>query len=141
TAPVLALLEDYFGTPYPFGKLDIVAVSVFNAGAMENPGLITFRQELVLTKPSEMTVDHEKTYAAVAGHEMAHQWFGDDVTLAWWDDTWLNESFASWMEAKVIAKWKPEWDADVQIVASKSYAMGEDSLDSARAIRQPIESA
>jgi alanyl aminopeptidase len=141
TAPLLALLEDYFGTPYPFGKLDIVAVSVFNAGAMENPGLITFRQELVLTKPAEMTLDHEKTYAAVAGHEMAHQWFGDDVTLAWWDDTWLNEAFATWMETKVVAKWKPEWDADVEVVAGKSYAMREDSLDSARAVRQPIESA
>jgi alanyl aminopeptidase len=141
TRPLLDLLEDYFGTPYPFGKLDMVAVSVFNAGAMENPGLITFRQDLILTKPSEMTMNRQETYAAVAAHEMAHQWFGDDVTLAWWDDTWLNESFASWMEAKVVAKFHPEWDADVEQVSSRSRVMGADSLESARQIRQPIESA
>ncbi len=91
TGPLLDLLEDYFGTPYPFPKLDLVAVSVFNAGAMENPGFITFRQELILTKPGERTLNREKSYATVVAHEMAHQWFGDLVTLAWWDDTWLNE--------------------------------------------------
>lgn len=141
TRPLLDLLEDYFGTPYPFSKLDIVAVSVFNAGAMENPGLITFRQELVLTKPSELTTSRQQAYAITAAHEMAHQWFGDDVTLAWWDDTWLNESFASWMETKVTAKLKPEWDLDVETPAMRSRVMGADSLESARAIRQPIESA
>ena len=72
---------------------------------------------------------------------MAHQWFGDDVTLAWWDDTWLNESFASWMETKIVERWKPEWDLDVGAVGGKSRVMGADSLDSARTIRQPIESA
>ena len=141
TRTLLDLLEDYFGTPYPFPKLDIVAVSVFNAGAMENPGLITFRQELVLTKPSELTDGRRQSYAVTATHEMAHQWFGDDVTLAWWDDTWLNESFATWMEAKVIAKFKPEWDAEVEQASARSHVMGADSLDSARAIRQPIDTA
>jgi cytosol alanyl aminopeptidase len=141
TRPILDLLEDYFGTPYPFSKLDIVAVSVFNAGAMENPGLVTFRQQLVLTKPAELTTARQQSYAVTAAHELAHQWFGDDVTLAWWDDTWLNEAFATWMEAKVIAKFKPEWDADVEQAAARSHVMGADSLDSARAIRQPIETA
>ncbi|HTL38231.1 MAG TPA: M1 family metallopeptidase, partial [Kofleriaceae bacterium] len=141
TLPLLTILEDYFGTPYPFPKLDIVAVSVFNAGAMENPGLITFRQSLVLTKPSELTQNRQQAYAETAAHEMAHQWFGDDVTLAWWDDTWLNESFATWMEGKVIAKFKPEWDADVEQTSMRSRVMGADSLDSARAIRQPIDTA
>ena len=72
---------------------------------------------------------------------MAHQWFGDYVTLAWWDDTWLNESFASWMETKIVAEWKPEWDLDIEAVAGKSGVMRQDSLDSARAIRQPIDDA
>jgi alanyl aminopeptidase len=141
TRPLLDLLEDYFGTPYPFSKLDIVAVSVFNAGAMENPGLITFRQSLVLTKPNELTTDRKQAYAITAAHEMAHQWFGDDVTLAWWDDTWLNESFASWMESKVAAQYKPEWQLDVEGTAMRSRVMGADSLETARAIRQPIQTA
>ncbi|HTL37606.1 MAG TPA: M1 family metallopeptidase [Kofleriaceae bacterium] len=141
TAPLLALLEDYFGSPYPYDKLDMVAVPVFNAGAMENPGLITFRQELIVIKPSELTLDDQKAYAITAAHEMAHQWFGDYVTLAWWDDTWLNESFASWMEAKIVEQWKPEWQIDVDAVAMKGRIMAGDSLESARAIRQAIESS
>jgi alanyl aminopeptidase len=139
TGELLDRLEHYFGTPYPYPKLDIVAVSVFNAGAMENAGLITFQQSLVLTKPEQMTQSRQEDYAATAAHEMAHQWFGDLVTLAWWDDTWLNESFASWMETKIVASWKPEWDIDVEAVAGKFHVMRADSLDSARAIRQKIE--
>jgi alanyl aminopeptidase len=138
--PILEKLEDYFGMPYPYPKLDMLAVAVFNAGAMENPGLITYRQELILTNPGEMTLRKQQAYAEVSAHEMAHQWFGDYVTLAWWDDTWLNEAFATWMEGKVIAKWKPEWDAEIEQVSTKSGAMGADSLDSARQVRQPIES-
>ncbi|HEY5924196.1 MAG TPA: M1 family aminopeptidase [Kofleriaceae bacterium] len=141
TGPLLDLLEDYFGTPYPFSKLDIIAVSVFNAGAMENPGLITFRQQLVLTKPTELTTARKQAYAVTAAHELAHQWFGDDVTLAWWDDTWLNEAFATWAEAKVIAKFKPEWDADVVQSAARSRVMQADSIETARAVRQPIDTA
>src|SRR5262249_9770392 len=137
--PILEKLEAYFGMPYPYPKLDMVAVSVFNAGAMENPGLITYRQELILTNPAEMTLHKQQAYAEGAAHELAHQGFGDLVTVGWWDDTWLNEAFASWMEAKVIAQWKPEWDAEIEMVSTKSGAMGADSLDSARQIRQPIE--
>ena len=139
TAELLERLEHYFGTPYPYPKLDMLAVSVFNAGAMENPGLITFRQELLLTKPDELTQGRQEAYAITATHEMAHQWFGDYVTLAWWDDTWLNESFASWMEGKIVGEWKPEWDLDIEAVATKSSVMGQDSLDTARAIHQPIK--
>jgi alanyl aminopeptidase len=141
TRPILDLLEDYFGIPHPFEKLDVVAVPVFNAGAMENPGLITYRQELLLTKPGEETLGKQQRYASVAAHEMAHQWFGNYVTMAWWDDTWLNEAFANWAGTKVIEKWKPEWDAPVDRVASKAGVMGQDSLDSARVVRQPIASA
>jgi alanyl aminopeptidase len=136
---LMDLMEDYFGTPYPYKKLDHVAVSVFNAGAMENPGLITYRQALIVTKPEEMTLYKQQAYAVTAAHEIAHQWFGNLVTLAWWDDVWLNEAFATWMEAKIVDKWKPEWDGPVHMVTSKSGVMGSDSLDSARMIRQPIE--
>ncbi len=138
THQLLEVLEDYFATPYPYDKLDTLAVSVFNAGAMENPGLITYRQELILTKPGELTIQKQQAYASVASHELAHQWFGNLVTLAWWDDTWLNEAFATWMTAKVLETWKPEWEIPAGLVASKARVMGADSLDSARAIRQPI---
>jgi cytosol alanyl aminopeptidase len=139
TAELLSRLEHYFGTPYPYPKLDMLAVSVFNAGAMENPGLITYRQALLLVKPDEMTQERQEGYAITATHEMAHQWFGDYVTMAWWDDTWLNESFASWMEGKIVGEWKPDWDLDIDAVAGKSGVMHQDSLDSARAIHQPIK--
>ncbi|HEX2688502.1 MAG TPA: M1 family metallopeptidase [Kofleriaceae bacterium] len=141
TKPLLDRLEDYFGTPYPYPKLDMLAVSVFNAGAMENAGLITWRQELLLVKPEELTLDRQKSYATTAAHEMAHQWFGDYVTLAWWDDTWLNESFASWMESKVVEAWQPDWEVPVGRAWSTSGVMASDSLDTARAIRQPIDTA
>jgi alanyl aminopeptidase len=139
TRPVLDLLEDYFGMPYPYSKLDLIAVSVFNAGAMENPGLITFREQFILSKPEELTLAKQATYASIAAHELAHMWFGDYVTLAWWDDIWLNEAFANWMASKVIDQWKPEWDVPVEAVASKIGVMRTDGLDAARAIRQPIE--
>jgi alanyl aminopeptidase len=139
TGRILDLLEAYFGMPYPFEKLDIVAVAVFNAGAMENPGLVTYRQEIVLTKPEEMSVYKRKGYVSITAHELAHQWFGNYVTLAWWDDTWLNEAFASWMGDKITGAFAPEWDPDVRAVGSKSGIMGGDSIDSARAIRQPIK--
>ncbi len=139
TGEILAVLEDYFGMPYPYDKLDIVAVPVFNAGAMENPGLITYRQELVVTKAGEMTEGKQQRYAGTTAHELAHMWFGDYVTLAFWDDTWLNESFASWAADKAITQWKPEWDGEINVVSGKSRSMNGDSLASARKIRQPIE--
>ena len=138
TKRILEGLEDYFGTPYPYPKLDMLACSVFNAGAMENAGLITYRQSILLTKPQDVTRYTKEEYAETAAHEMAHQWFGDKVTMAWWDDTWLNESFASWMEGKLITQLEPTWDGDVEIVGVRSGVMGQDSLDSARQIRQPI---
>ncbi len=139
TRPLIDLLEDYFGMPYPYEKLDMLACAVFNAGAMENPGLITWQQQLLLTKPADMTLRRQQTYAVVAAHEMAHQWFGDYVTLAWWDDTWLNESFASWMQGKIVDQWKPAWEGPIETVGAKNGVMHTDSLDSARAVRQPID--
>lgn len=139
--PLLDLLEGYFGIPYPYEKLDsLVIPQTVGFGAMENAGLITYAESLLLAGPGEQTVSFERRCASVAAHEMAHQWTGDLVTMAWWDDIWLNESFANWMENKIIRQWKPEWGDDVSQIADRSRAMDGDTLVSARKIRQPIES-
>ena len=107
--PLLAALERYFGRAYPFEKLDLIAVPEFWPGAMENAGAITFADGILLVDPRSASVEQRKLLASVAAHEMAHMWFGNLVTLAWWDDVWLNEAFASWMADKVIARYRPEW--------------------------------
>ncbi len=139
TPPVLALLEKYFGSPYPYEKLDLIAVPLFG-GAMENPGLVTYRQSLILAKPGAESTGFRRAFASVNAHELAHQWFGDLVTTAWWDDLWLNEAFATWMTPKIIDQYRPEWGASTSRVLSASGAMRSDSLVSARRIRQPIDS-
>ena len=140
TLPLLSLLEDYFGTPYPYEKLDMVVIPhPVQFSAMENPGMITYAQSLLLQKEEESTIGHRRYYATVAAHEMAHQWFGDLVTTAWWNDIWLNEAFAQWMEGKIVTAWKPEWDGAVDMVDLKSGAMGSDSLKTARKVHQQIE--
>lgn len=137
TGELLALLEDYFDAPYPYAKLDSIAVPQF-AGAMENAGLITYSAERILSSPALETDAFRRAYAGTAIHEMAHHWFGNQVTMAWWDDLWLNESFATWMSAKLMARWNPAWDGDVHKDARTTGSMRADSLMSARQIRQPI---
>jgi alanyl aminopeptidase len=139
TPEILAVLEEYFGSPYPYEKLDLIAVPLKN-GAMENPGLVTFRESIILASEKEETVRFQRGFGAICAHELAHQWFGNLVTMAFWDDIWLNESFASWMETKVLMKWRPQWQEDVNDIAGRGHAMSEDSLITARRIRQPIES-
>jgi len=139
TGPLLAQLEDYFGVPYPYEKLDLLSVPLFG-GAMENAGLITCVQSLMLRDPAQDSIDRQREYALVIAHEMAHQWFGDLVTAAWWDDIWLNEAFASWMDSKIVRHWKPEWNTVIDEQKTRLGAMGGDGLVSARKIRQPIES-
>ncbi|HQY61221.1 MAG TPA: M1 family metallopeptidase [Polyangiaceae bacterium] len=140
TPPVLTELEKYFGGPYPYEKLDLIAVPLFG-GAMENPGLVTYRQSLILAKPGTESTGFRRAFASVNAHELAHQWFGDLVTTAWWDDLWLNEAFATWMTPKVIEAYRPEWGASTRRASSASGAMRTDSLVSARQIRQPIASS
>jgi cytosol alanyl aminopeptidase len=138
TAGLLKALEEYFGIPYPYAKLDIVAVPDFAAGAMENPGLITFREERLLLDPQRASVGTRRGQALVVAHELAHQWFGDLVTASWWNDLWLNEGMATWIEWRVVDKWKPELGAKNDAFASALGIMDLDSLESARAIRQPV---
>ena len=139
TGTVLEKLEDYFDIPYPFEKLDHIAVPQ-KGGAMENPGLITYGTPTILSNGEQRSVRLERTYLSIAAHELGHIWFGDYVTTAWWDDIWLNEAFATWISAKIVETIKPEWDTATNRVLSKSGVMGNDSLVTARRIRQPIES-
>ena len=139
TATILTRLEDYFGIPYPYEKADQVALpNTAGFGAMENVGMVTYEQNIILADPKVDRINRQREYASVAAHELAHQWFGDLVTTAWWDDIWLNEAFATWMERKLVAEWKPEWHTRVSDVSDKLRAMSDDSLVSARKIRQPI---
>ena len=138
TPRLLTALEDYFGSPYPYAKLDLVSVPRF-FGAMENPGLITFAERLLIATPELATPRHERSFASVCAHELAHQWFGGLVTMAWWDDIWLNEAFASWMETKVVDSYRPDWQGRTATAAARVYSMDADTLMTARRIRQPIE--
>jgi alanyl aminopeptidase len=139
-AALVTRLSDYFAIAYPFAKLDLVAVPDFAAGAMENPGLITFRDTLILLDSARATTSIRRSQAEVIAHELAHQWLGDLVTLQWWDDLWLNEGFAMWAEAKIVDQWKPSFGATFGQIAGVQHVMDIDGLKSARAIREPVHS-
>ncbi|MEM6956159.1 MAG: M1 family aminopeptidase, partial [Myxococcota bacterium] len=138
TGAIVAQLEAYFGIPYPYDKLDVVAVPDFEAGAMENVGLITFRDTILLVDPDRTPARRMRFWAYIMAHEVAHMWFGNLVTMAWWDDLWLNEAFASWIEHPAVDGWRPAYEADVSLTEWVHRVYGSDSLASARAIRQPI---
>jgi aminopeptidase N len=140
TAGLTALLGEYFDRPYPYPKLDLAAVPEFGYGAMENAGLITFREDKILLDPASASTGARRGMAEIVAHEVAHHWFGDLVTMAWWDDLWLNEGFATWMEAKIVDKWRPAMEARLEALAWKGAVMEHDALESARAVRQPVAS-
>lgn len=133
-------LGQYLDLRYPYAKLDLVAVPDFAAGAMENPGLITFRDSLLLIEPGRVTTTLKRSQAAVIAHELAHQWFGDLVTMQWWDDIWLNEGFATWAQAKIVDEWKPSFGARLEQIAGVQGVMDVDALTSARAVRELVRS-
>ena len=140
TPPVLAALERYFGRPYAYEKLDLVAVPEFWPGAMENAGAITFRDNILLLDASRASADQRRLLVEVNAHELSHMWFGDLVTMEWWDDLWLNESFASWMGNKAASEAFPEFRTSVATVEGAQHAMNTDARLTARAIRQPVTS-
>jgi alanyl aminopeptidase len=136
---ILTRLEDYFGVPYPYAKLDQVAVPEFAFGGMENAGLITYRSTLVLAEPGRASFGARRGMATLVAHELAHMWFGDLVTMAWWDDLWLNESFASWMAAKIVMQTNPEFRLELSEINGTHQAMRTDALPSVGPVRRSLQ--
>jgi aminopeptidase N len=134
---ILADYNEYFAHPYPLPKLDSIAVPGGFSGAMENWGAITYNDGVLLVSPSS-TMQNRQTVFSIQAHEMAHQWFGDLVTMGWWDDTWLNESFASWLGAKETAARHPTWRWWEQEDESRESAMAADARATSHAIEQHV---
>ena len=137
----LARLEKWFGLPYPYAKLDLVAVPDFEFGAMENAGAVFFRETLLLLDPATATLTEKKRAAEVIAHELAHMWYGDLVTMAWWDDLWLNEAFATWMAFRVVDDWKPEWRMWHDFQHGRAAALELDALRHTHPIYCPVKTA
>jgi aminopeptidase N len=129
----------YFGIKYPLAKLDLIAIPDFDAGAMENFGCITFRETEMLIDKKNDDLDARKQIAETVAHELSHQWFGDLVTPAWWNNIWLNEGFATWMEAKASAQWKPDWGYPEDVAIDKEHTMDRDAGTTTRSIRSRAE--
>ncbi len=137
---VLEFYNHYFQIPYPLPKLDMIAIPDFNSGAMENWGAVTYRETALLIDPKQSSAATRQRVALVVAHELAHQWFGNLVTMKWWNDLWLNEGFASWMEYKPVAHLFPEWDIWSQFVSHDTkQAMSLDGLESSHPIEVPVQ--
>src|SRR5581483_892787 len=135
---ILHFYDGYYAIKYPFEKLDVLAVPDFAAGAMENTAAIFYRETDLLADTRSASVATRKNIASVLAHEMAHQWFGDLVTMAWWDDVWLNEGYATWMENKPLAVLHPEWNMPVDEEAETQEALGLDGLRATRPIHNDV---
>src|SRR3984957_17306526 len=131
--------DDYFGIKYPMPKLDMIAIPDFEAGAMENFGAITYRETAMLVDEKTASINAKKVVAVDVAHEMAHQWFGDMVTMEWWNNIWLNEGFATWMSNKPLAVWKPEWNIPEGQAAELNQTLDLDGGRTTRAIRSRAE--
>ena len=139
-AASLAFFEDYYGLPYPGDKLDLIAIPDFAAGAMENLGAITFRETALLVDETAASHAELERVADVVAHENAHMWFGDLVTMTWWNGIWLNEAFATFMEMLAVDAWKPEWQRWTTFGVSRAAALSLDGLHSTRPIEFPVTS-
>ena len=138
-AHAISWYQQYYGIPYPTGKCDMLALPDFAAGAMENLGCITYRENLLLADPATATQAELQTLADVVTHEMAHMWFGDLVTMRWWNGIWLNEAFATFMEIACCAAFRPDWQRWTTFSLERSMAFEVDSLASTRAVEFPVE--
>ncbi len=132
---ILHYYNNYFGIPYPLKKLDLIAIPDFEAGAMENFGAITYRETAMLLDQKTASPETMMSVSNVVAHEMAHQWFGDLVTMDWWNNIWLNEGFATWMERKPVAAMHPEWHVDQTVAAGVQNTISYDSQPTTHPIR------
>jgi puromycin-sensitive aminopeptidase len=137
-ADSLRFFEEYYGLPYPSDKLDLLAIPDFAAGAMENLGAITFRETALLVDEQAAAHAELERVADVVAHENAHMWFGDLVTMSWWNGIWLNEAFATFMEILAVDDWKPEWKRWTAFGVSRAAAFAVDGLHSTRPIEFPV---
>lgn len=137
-AASLQFFESYYGIPYPGDKLDLLAIPDFASGAMENLGAITFRETALLVDQRSATHGELERVADVVAHENAHMWFGDLVTMSWWNGLWLNEAFATFMEMLAVDDWKPEWQRWTSFGVSRAAAFWVDGLQSTRPIEYPV---
>ncbi len=131
---LLPYYNSYFGVPYPAKKLDLIAIPDFEAGAMENLGAITFRESALLIDDKTASTSSRMEVSSIVAHEMAHMWFGDLVTMKWWDDLWLNEAFATWMATKACDILRPDWHEWDRFALGRAHALESDSLISTRPI-------
>jgi len=138
TKEIVHYYNTYFGVKYPLPKLDLIAVPGGFQGAMENWGGITFNEAILLFDPATSSQETKERVYAVIAHEIAHQWFGDLVTMAWWDNLWLNEGFASWMGTKATDHFNPAWQVWLRANAQKQAAMDRDAHRTTHAIQQAI---
>ena len=136
----LQWFQDYYGIPYPSDKVDLVALPDFAAGAMENLGCITFRESVLLVDPAAATQSEEQLVADVVAHELAHMWFGDLVTMRWWNGIWLNEAFATFMEVAACDAFRPDWKRWETFGLERTAAFETDSLASTRPVEFEVVS-
>src|SRR5204863_9122616 len=135
---LLAYFNDYFGVKYPLPKLDLIAVPGGFGGAMENWGGITFFESRLLFDPATNPDTTRRPIFGIIAHEMAHQWFGDLVTMAWWDNLWLNEGFASWMATKASERFYPQWQSWLNGYGQKQFGLSLDARRTSHPIQQEV---
>jgi puromycin-sensitive aminopeptidase len=136
----LKWFEEYYGIPYPSDKVDLAGLPDFAAGAMENLGCITFRESLLLVDPATSTQNEQQLVVDVVAHELAHMWFGDLVTMRWWNGIWLNEAFATFMEIAACDAYRPDWERWTSFGLERSAAFDVDALDSTRSVEFEVRS-
>ena len=140
-AESLERLERWFDLPHPYPKLDLLALPAFAFGAMENAGAVFFRDSLLLLDIEDASAEERKRAAEVIAHELSHMWFGNLVTMAWWNDLWLNEAFATWMAYEIIDSWQPDWQIWLDFAHRRETALEMDALESSHPIAPKIRSA